>query len=90
MERTLQKASLSLMVAIFLSIFVAHPSLAQWMGGGMSQGMMRGGEMCRMMDVTPQPIASNIFKPATCFRSHLVAPFYCSFASPNVTNPARE
>lgn len=57
MKRTLQpKLLLVIPIGIFLTA-VAMPAtaLAQWMGGGMGHGMMRGG-MCRMMDVTSQPV----------------------------------
>jgi len=43
-------------MGILLTAFITTLTFAQWMGGGMGQGMMRGGGMCRMMDVTPQPI----------------------------------
>lgn len=43
-------------VGILLTALIAAPALAQWMGGGMDGQGMWGGRMCRMMDVTPQPI----------------------------------
>ena len=66
MKMTLQKGSLILMMAIPLTALATSPALAQWMGGGMDRGMMRGGGMCRMMDVTPQPVdPANLPEPSS-------------------------
>lgn len=43
-------------VGLLLTALIAAPAFAQWMGGGMDGRGMWGGRMCRMMDVTPQPI----------------------------------
>jgi hypothetical protein len=66
MKRTLQKASLTLMMATFLTALAIAPPALAWMGGGMDRGMMRGGGMCRMMDVTPQPVdPANLPEPSS-------------------------
>lgn len=43
-------------VTVFLLLAVTSPVAAQWMGGGMGQSNWWGGGMCRMMDVSPQPV----------------------------------
>ncbi len=39
-----------------LIALAAAPAFARWMGGGMDGRGTWGGGMCRMMDVTPQPV----------------------------------
>lgn len=43
-------------VSILLFLTAALPTLAQWMGGPRGHSSCRGGCMCRMMDVTSQPV----------------------------------
>lgn len=52
----IDKALTAMLAGVFLTVLFAGTAFAQWMGGGMGQGMMRGGGMCRMMDVTPRPV----------------------------------
>lgn len=52
MKTTLRsKIFLATLGGTFLTVLAASPALAQWMSGG-----MLGGRMCRMMDVSPQPV----------------------------------
>lgn len=66
MKRTLQrKVSLAIAMGIVLTALATTTALAQWMGGSMGQDM-RGGGMCRMMDITPQPVdPATLSEPAS-------------------------
>lgn len=43
-------------LTVFLLLAVTFPVTAQWMGGGTGQSNWWGGGMCRMMDVSPNPV----------------------------------
>lgn len=56
MKTTLtSKALPTILAGFFLAVLYPGPAPAQWMGGGMGPGMMSG-RMCRMMDITTQPV----------------------------------
>jgi len=51
MKTNLRRMGFLTLVVTFLTALATTPALAQWMGGD-----MWGGRMCRMMDMTPQPV----------------------------------